>query len=185
MPKKKLVTRKKTPSHPKAKEKKSRFSSMLKIGALVAVLALGGFLWYSVSTYQSSDEEQTGFLVCNKENTVCENSQHIHADIDVQVCGEEVEFGKEKGRTDKQHTHKEENKIHWHARMKVDPVTHKPLDPTVIALASFFEQMEYTFPTSCPTNPSPKMSVTINEKPAPDGLNSFWVDGDKIKVVYQ
>lgn len=185
MPKKTIAKHSTSAKLHSDKKKKSSSNVVFKITGAIVVLLIAVGLWYSVTQYQSSDEEQTGFLVCNKENTICENSQHIHADIDVQVCGKEIEFGKEKGRTDKQHTHKEKNKIHWHARMRVDPVTKQPLDPTLISVQSFLDQMAYSFPTSCPNNPSPTMKVTINNVQRPEGLQAHWVDGDKIHVIYQ
>lgn len=148
---------------------------------IIALIALLGF---SVYSYQTSNQEREGFFACNNDGTICELSQHIHADIEMSVCGEKIEFEKEKGNVNLQHTHKETNKIHWHARISVDPKTKEPLDPTPRAIAAFLDQMEYEFPKSCSNNQNPILDVFINDEPTDPGLNYVWKDGDKITVSY-
>lgn len=142
------------------------------------------FLGYSVFTYQNSQQEKEGFFTCSKDGKICEISLHIHSEIQMNVCGEEIIFPKEKGNISKQHTHKEKNKLHWHATMKVDPTTRKPLDSTPLNLSSFLKQMEYELPKSCPQNIYPKLEVSVNGKNSEDKLNYIWEDADKISVSY-
>ena len=164
--------------------KKKNKSLITPLLTLLAIL-ITGFLGYSVITYQNSQQEQEGFFTCNKDATICELSQHIHADIAMNVCGEEIVFPKEKGDITKQHTHKEENKIHWqHESMRVDPIAREPLDKTPFTISAFLEQMGHKFPNSCPNNNSPKLEVSVNGKIIKDGLNYVWKDADIISIGY-
>lgn len=180
MPKKKQATPKKSPK----KQPKKSSNKILQILIGVVLLGIIGYLIYSVVVFEQSEQEKEGFFACNEDKTVCELSQHIHSDIDLTVCGEHIVFEKEKGRTDEQHTHKEKNLIHWHARLNVDPTTHEPLDPTRVQIQAFLDQMEYSLPQTCPDNPNPTLTVLINEKPSDMGLDYVWKDGDTITITY-
>ncbi len=188
MPKKKT-----RPSRPGKRSTKKRtdvtvpHTLLVNVGLFVfGIIVVGvlGFLFYAAREYQKSEEDVVGFFVCNEEGTVCENSQHIHADIEMNVCGQDIVFEREKGRTDLQHTHKEKNYIHWHSVLRVDPQTRIPLDPKPLYLSSFLEQMDFTLPTTCPTNDSPVLEVLVNGTLSADGLESLWSDGDKISIQY-
>ena len=169
----------------KAKSKKNK-NKLLQLLILILVIAGVGFLAYSGFAYEGSQEEQEGFFICNDEGTECELSQHIHADIEVNVCGEDIVFLRETGRTDEMHTHKEKNYMHWHARLKVDPETREPLgsDKSRTTIQAFFNQVEFTLPESCTNNPNPELTVTVNEQEVPEGLDYTWFDGDNIVVDY-
>lgn len=159
--------------------------SLLKYLVIALVLAAVAFGAYSVLQFQRSEENITGFFTCNEEKTVCEQLQHIHADIEMNVCGKEIIFPKEKGRTDRAHTHKEVNKIHWESSLKVDPQTRIPLDPTPLKIFAFLEQMQHSFPKSCPDNPNSELNVSVNGQDMPSKLDYVWSDGDMIKVEYK
>lgn len=151
------------------------------IGLLIAV-AVG---IYSVNAFLNSEQEEEGFFVCDSENKICELSQHIHSDIKVVVCNKEITFPKEEGDLSEPHTHKEEAVIHWHDRMRVDPITREPLDPTPLKLLSFLQQMKYDFPKTCPNNSFPTLSITVNGEKIFEKLDYTWKDGDDIIVEYQ
>lgn len=176
---------KKTKSHKQIRRPQKHSNSPLKLLVLLAVIALGGFFVYSVYSYQTSEQEKEGFFTCNADKTVCELSQHVHADIHMDVCGELVTFPKETGRTDMQHTHKETNKLHWHARVKVDPMTRAPLDPTLQTVQAFLDQMKYNLPEACTKNSSPLLEVRVNDVLEIRGLQYVWKDGDRISVTYK
>lgn len=146
------------------------------------VLVLFAFLAYSVLAFKNSSYEAQGFITCNAENTVCEESKHIHADIEVSMCGTSIVFPKEKGDTGKQHTHKERNKIHWHANAGIDPVSHEYLDPSPRMLSAFFEQMETPIPTVCNGKPA---YVQVRANGQPQDINYVWQDGDTIHVIVE
>jgi len=155
-----------------------------KLLTLLVLIGIGFVGWYGYSAYsqyKDSDYEVQGFLVCNPDKTICENSQHIHAYIEVNVCGKEVKFEKEKGRVDMQHTHKELNRIHWHARERVDPITLEPLDSKPRQLLSFLEQMEFEIPSSC-DGKSTYSSLYVNGEFEQDGITYIWKDGDVLKL---
>ena len=164
------------------KKPNSRKRPLLSVIIVVLVLIVGGFFVYSALSFKNSNYEQHGFITCNPENTVCEESKHIHAEIEVSLCREDIQFPKEKGDTGKQHTHKERNKIHWHARLSLDPETKTYIDDTPRRLTAFFEQMDMTFPTSCPDNPTPQLIVRVNNEERPEGLDYVWQEGDDILV---
>lgn len=176
MPKKKPVSK-------KIKHKKFQFSPLTLLISVI-ILGVAGYLGYTVYEYNKSEQEKEGFFACNEDGSVCELSQHIHADIDLSACGEEIIFPKEAGRTDEQHTHKETNLMHWHARLVVDPETKQPIDPTRRKISAFLKQMNYEFPSSCETNKKPSLSVTVNGENELQGLDYVWQDGDKIGIQY-
>lgn len=167
---------------PKKKAKKS--ASLAKYIAILVILGTIAYGAYAVYTFQHSEENTQGFFTCDKEGKVCQLSQHIHADIEANICGREVTFEKEKGRTDQTHTHKESNKIHWHAPLKVDPQTRLPLDPKPLQVSSFLAQMDFTL-AACPQNPNPDLKVTVNGLDMPSKLDYVWQDGDKIELRYK
>ena len=163
---------------------KKNFSPLYILGALL-IIALAGFLIFSVYSYQNSEQEKEGFFTCSQDGKVCELSQHIHAQIEVNTCGEKITFPKEKGELNKTHTHKERNKIHWHEKMQVDPATREPLDPTPLKISSFLQQMNYEFPNKCSDNSNPILSVTVNDSIVDKKLDYTWKEGDAIIIEYK
>ena len=162
------------------------FKKILVFVLVVSALVGGWFLYKAVQTYETSDAEAQGFLICNKENTLCERSEHVHAELELLVCGVEIKFPKEKGNTNLQHTHKEINKLHWHAREKVDPTTKEPIDKNPRMLKTFFEQMEFKQPATCLNQSSQTtISLLVNGEPKSEALDYMWKDGDKLKVVIE
>ena len=159
--------------------------TLLTIIAVILVFIVLGFFAYSTVLFKNSNYEQRGFITCNKENTICEESKHIHADIEVSFCGKDIQFPKETDNTYKQHTHKERNKLHWHARISLDPETQTYIDATPRRLAAFFEQMNTPIPTSCPSNPTPSVSVKVNDKEETEAFDYIWQDGDRIHVIVE
>jgi len=152
---------------------------------IIVIIALAGFLIFSVYSYRSSEQEKEGFFTCSQDGKVCDLSQHIHAQIEVSVCGEKITFPKEKGGLNKAHTHKERNKIHWHERMQVDPITREPLNRAPLKISSFLKQINYKFPNRCSNNSSPILSVTVNGSEASEKLDYAWKDGDAIIIEYK
>jgi hypothetical protein len=169
---------------PKKKTKKNPSKNIFKILIILIILAAAGFLVYSTITFQTSEQEKTGFFTCNQDNTICELSQHIHSYLDMNVCGEEVVFSKETGDLDKLHIHKDKNKLHWHSPLRVDPTTRMPLDASVLSLQSFLEQMEYELPATCPSNENPILTVIANGQIIENGLDYVWKDDDQIQIDY-
>lgn len=161
-----------------------KISPLYMLG-IALVITLVGFLIFSVYSYQTSEQEKEGFFTCSPDGKVCELSQHIHAQIEVNVCGEKITLSKEEGELNKTHTHKESNTIHWHEKMQVDPITRKPLDPTLLKISSFLQQMNYEFPNRCSDNSNPILSVTVNGSEVSEKLDYTWKDGDAIIIEYK
>lgn len=172
----------------KGKTKKQNPTKVFIFGAIgVLLVIILGFLAYSAYTFTNSDEQEKGFVVCNPDKTICTLSQHIHADIEVNVCGEDITFEREKGLTTEMHTHKERNYMHWHDQIKIDPITQEvlPEERDRITVQAFLNQMEFTFPTSCPGNPKPTLTMMVNEVENEQRLQYVWVDGDDILIEYK
>ncbi len=167
-----------------SKKRKSSFKKPLFVLGLIFSLVIAVVLGYSAFQYQNSEQEADGFFTCDKTGKVCELSQHIHGNIDVTICEEEVNFSKEKGSLGGQHTHKELDLIHWHTSIKVDPATRKPIDLTPIMLKSFFESMEQEIPQSC-NGKAAQTAVMVNDVKTDLGLDYVWEDGDRINVIIQ
>ncbi len=161
------------------KSKKLKRSLLPALLGLSSIAIVGALIYFAVS-FKNSTYEQTGFITCNEQNTSCEESKHIHADIAVSICGQSIQFPKEKGDTQKQHTHKERNKIHWHARITVDPITRQYLDSSPRILYAFFEQMNTPIPTTCNGKPA-TTQIFVNN--SPQTINYVWDDGDAIRVI--
>ena len=179
------------------KKKKKSWKPILVIWIL---LGIGLGLLYSVAEYYDQGAEQ-GIIVCTSK-TECSIAVHIHANLDVSVCGKEHVFPFEKGDLNKPHTHKEKNKIHYHALLKVDPVTKKILDPIDLTLKAFFDQMGERFNGTClldkcngdrcsgdPTADAGVMMSVQNKNVANNEWltnleyeNYVWKDGDKISI---
>ena len=166
------------------KSPKKIFSPLYILGILL-ITALAGFLIFSAYSYQNSEQEKEGFFACSQDGKICELSQHVHAQIEVNVCGEKITLSKEKGELNKTHTHKEKDKIHWHEKMQVDPATREPLDSTPLKISSFLQQMNYEFPDKCSDNSNPMLSVTVNGSEASEKLDYTWKDGDDIIIEYK
>lgn len=170
------------------RKKSSRSKTRWIVPALIgiAICILIGFLAYSVISFKQSTYEAQGFITCDEGNTVCEESKHIHADIEVSICGKAIIFPKEKGNTDKQHTHKERNKIHWHARIPVDPQEYATyIDPSPRTLGAFMQQMELSIPATCGSLNRAQTRVEVNGATHNDGMSYVWQDGDIIHVIVE
>ncbi|MBI4080153.1 MAG: hypothetical protein HY430_00075 [Candidatus Levybacteria bacterium] len=169
-------------SKKKRAKKQSPVVKLIYVTVIIIIIALLG---YSVYAFKSSEENYQEFFICNNENTVCESSKHVHADITMHVCGKNVFLPKDAGRLDHQHTHKEQNKIHWHARLRVDPKTRKPLDSSLLTTRAFLHEINYALPQSCMDNATPSLRVFVNGKEKAEGLEYIWTDNDQIIVEYK
>lgn len=171
----------------KSKKQDNISIRQMVVGVIIAVfVAFVALLAYSAYIFQSSNQEEKGFFVCNDERTECRLSQHIHSEIVANVCGNELTFPRETGRTDEMHTHKERNFMHWHSPINVDPETHEPIgeERYRVTTQAFFDQMGFEFPEACPNNPNPELTVHVNEELNEDGLDYVWVDGDDVVIDY-
>jgi len=148
----------------------------------VVILTIVAFLAYSVSFYYVSDAE-SGIISCNDEGE-CNIAMHIHADIDVEVCGKKINFQLENGDLSGQHTHKERNLMHFHDVTSIDPNTNELLRPEDFIIKEFLNQMEFEFPEDC-NGESGELKVFVNNIEKEELLEYPWKDDDKVKIIFE
>ena len=106
---------------------------------VLLLLALVGFLAYSLIEYQRSGIAQDGVVTCANEK--CFWSAHIHTDIPIQMCSEKYILPKFKGPLADGHTHGDENIIHWHDKLAFDAGKKQFSEPTPFALNLIFKTL--------------------------------------------
>jgi cytochrome c biogenesis protein CcdA len=166
----------------------------------LAVIAIAGIA-YSVYVVQTSGAAQRGVVVCLSE-TECYWSAHIHSEIHINVCGDtSYRFPIEVGRLDGPHTHEEKNWIHYHERLRIDPLTKEILNTSPLTLGAFFREMNVNFSETEILNVrngdncngqagSVKMYVSRNwnrnELGKPSALfdDYVWRDGDVVTIIF-
>jgi len=168
---------------------KIAWNPVLTLAIFFAVI-LG--LLFSVFTFYSEGGE-SGIVVC-KTPEECTIAMHVHADIAVHLCGEDVSFPLETGLLSMAHTHKERNLIHWHDVEPVDPATEAMMDPSELTLKAFFEQMEMRFADgcigdycngdACPGGAAGAIKMSVNGVPSEEYENYVWKDGDEIEIEF-
>ena len=149
---------------------------------IVGILVIVAILSYSVSFYYESDAE-SGIIICNDEGK-CSIAMHIHADIDMEVCGEKINFVLEKGDLSGQHTHKERNLMHFHDVTPIDSETRELLSPEEFTIKEFLNQMEFELPENC-NEKQVELKVFVNNIEIKESLEYPWKDGDNVKVIFE
>ncbi len=168
-------------------------SKKFKRAAIFAIVLLAVIgLSYSVYIVYTSGAAQRGVVVCVSE-TECYWSAHIHAEVDVNTCGEEFRFPVEKGRLDGPHTHEEKNLIHFHERLPIDTATKDILNTQPLMLGAFFDAMDVNFDSDkildknngdfCNDKQS-TLKMFVNGVPSSSFRDYIWKDGDKINLVF-
>lgn len=154
------------------------------LGLSLITLLAGGI--YSYNIYKNSKIETTGLTVCNDQD-VCEKSMHIHTKVDVTVCGKPTSLFKETGNLADTHTHKEDDLLHWHDKVKVDKdgnTTGGEEDRKIRSIIDLY--LKDNLPRSCTTKgPTGKFKLTVNNIVVEDVENYVWKDGDKLELTYE
>lgn len=152
-------------------------------------------LLFSWAQYYKEGAEQ-GIIICKSE-TECEIAMHVHAYLDVTICGEEIAFPAETGDLSMVHTHKERNKLHWHDIEAADPITQEVIDPYELTLEAFFEQMGEEFKDgcimgmcegvdTCPGSDSPgTITMTVEGQPSTEFEKYYWQDEESITLSFE
>lgn len=191
MPRKKKTTKKSTKSTPK---KKSQTLSPLRIlsGIIVLILVAAGI--YSYREYQNSEIETGGLIVCNEKGE-CQKSLHMHANLDVSICGQNKDLPKDTGRLDSVHTHKEKNLLHFEERLPADkngnilntePLALKAaLDGILKMKASGQCIGDYCNGGKCSNGKKANWQLTANGEKQEDFQNYVWKDGDKLELTFE
>lgn len=164
-----------------AKKFRKKILLALILASVILLVATG---FYSYRRFKESGFEEEGFVVCNKED-VCEKSVHIHATLNVSICGENKNLPKETGRLNRVHTHKEQNLLHFHERLRVSPQTQELINPEPLTIkAAIREILKIELPDQCPDGKPGKLKLTVNGEPQGKIPDYVWKDGDKIELTF-
>ena len=154
-------------------------------------LALVGFLAYSLIEYQRSGIAQDGVVTC--ANGQCFWSAHIHINIPIQICGEKYVLSKFKGPLADDHTHGDENVIHWHDKIAFDAEKRQFSEPTPFVLNLIFKTLELPIMEESLLNKkdgdrcrglAATWKVFVNGVLHPDWRNYEWRDNDIVLFVF-
>lgn len=154
-------------------------------------LAFIGFLAYSLIEYQRSGIAKDGIVTC--ANGQCFWSAHIHVDVPIQICGEKYALSKFKGSLANDHTHGDENLIHWHDKIAFDAKKKRFLEPSPFALDLIFKALELPITDDGLLNKkdgdlcrgsAAAWKVFVNGAPRPDWRNYEWKDRDIVLFVF-
>lgn len=171
-------------------------SRIVKVLTYLVVFIVVAVLIYSVIKYKKSVEESgETFVLCDKGNN-CVIALHMHSDVEIKVCGEEVKIPLEAGDKAATHTHKERNLLHFEERLKYDNDTKTILETEPITLKTFFNypNINIRFNSTCITdkcngdlcnnNPG-TLKFFVNNIENNEFENYVWKDGDKIKIIFE
>ena len=165
--------------------------SVKKLLITLGLLALVGFLAYSLIEYQRSGIAKDGVVTC--ANGQCFWSAHIHIDIPIQICGEKYVLPKFKGPLANHHTHGDENIIHWHDKTPFDAEKKQFSEPTPFALNLIFKALELPITEESLLNKkdgdrcrgsAATWKVFVNGALRPDWRNYEWKDRDIVLFVF-
>ncbi|OHB21534.1 MAG: hypothetical protein A2939_00420 [Parcubacteria group bacterium RIFCSPLOWO2_01_FULL_48_18] len=162
-----------------------------KILTVTFLLAFVGFLAYSLVQYKKSGIAEQGVVTC--ANGQCFWSAHIHLDIPIQICGEKYALSKFKGPLADDHTHGDENIIHWHDKIAFDAEKKEFSEPSPFALNLIFKTLELPITEesllgkkdgdTCGGVPA-TWKVFVNGSPTSDWRNYEWRDRDIVLFVF-
>ena len=170
-------------------------NSVTKYLACLIVLIVIIVLIYSVYVYKKSVEDSgESFIICRTQED-CTLSQHIHTEVEIKICEEEIKIPLEAGDKIGTHTHKERNLLHFEERLKYNNVTKKLIEKEPITLKNFFNHKDVNikFNSTCIANKcngnicdtaSGTVKFFVNSIENKDFENYVWNDGDKISIEF-
>ena len=176
----------------KSSRKKSQKLSPKTFFWIIIALVVLGLGTYFIRVYKESGIEEEGIVVC--QDNICEKSLHIHATITGSVCGKELDFDRHEGDTNEQHTHDDDDRMHFHNRLKVDPLTEEITDASPLYLGNFFNNLDIPFTSQCfgdkcngdvcPSGKRGQVHLTVNGEDN-SLLDKYpWKEGDDIRVYF-
>lgn len=158
----------------------------------VIAIAIIVLIAYSYVYFKQTTTEEESITVCDADQ--CFWAAHIHGNLDIDVCGENIDLGLEKGELDKTHTHKERGRLHFHERLPVDPETMEITDFGPLRLGNSLENMGIRFTDECiadkcngdPCDGEPGgITMTVNGEPNTELNEYVWKEGDTIKIEFR
>lgn len=169
--------------------KRKKFNAKPLIYGIIGGLAIFG-LSYSVATFYTTGGER-GFVVCGDAG--CDLAVHWHAQLEMDMCGQTFNLPLEKGDLDKQHTHKERDRLHYHALIKTDE-DKTVLEPQKLRVGELFDTLgtrftkecfgDYCGGDACPDGHKGNLNVLVNDIAKPEGPDYVWNDGDVIRITF-
>ncbi len=169
--------------------KKRKSFVPLLVSLIITVISLG--LAYSVATFYQTGGER-GFIVCSTAG--CELAVHYHSQLEINVCGKPVHLPLEAGDLNRQHTHKERDRLHYHSLIRADEKSNI-LEPEKLRLGELFDTVgikftkecfdKYCNGDKCPDGKQGRLLMLVNGLPNEHLQEYNWKDGDKIKIEFE
>lgn len=144
-------------------------------------IAVGVFFWVAKNFGGGEGvESEKPAVICKPQNALPENQQcfwtaHIHAEVKVFKNSEVVAIRFEQGELEKEHTHSELNKLHWHGLVAVDPRTREVKDWSSLRVDAIPKDLKLQI------EGQPKFIVNSKEVDP----SYIWQDGDMIEIRYE
>ncbi len=172
------------------KKEKPHLLSVKTIAAIVVTLLVFGLIGFSVQRYyeKTSEAGEREFFCAGEE---CFVTMHIHSEVDFDLCGEYFDLGKEEAALEEVHTHKEKNKLHWHAPLPADPQTQEIIDYSNLTLEHTFASLGRTLNSTCfeqwcsgniCKGKTTAFNIVVNGVQRTEKEKYVWSDGDKILI---
>lgn len=171
------------------KNKKFCIASLF-ISLVLGIIFIGAGL--SVAYFYNEGGER-GFVVCGVDG--CVLAVHWHSQLEMSVCGKPYYLPLESGDLNRQHTHKERNKLHIHTTIKTDETGTELLEPEKIRVGELFDQLkirftnecfaEYCNNDSCPGGEPGKLRMRVNNAENKEFSKYTWNDGDSISIIFE
>lgn len=157
-----------------------KWSNIVLIVFVIAGLVAFFYVANRFSGGEKSVSTEKPITTCQPENAPldkqkCYYTAHLHIVLNVIVDGKKVDLHFEKGSLQKSHTHAEENKIHWHATLPVDPQTKQITDYSSLKLKAVLDELQINYQGK-------KVKVLINGQEKSEGLDYIWQDGDNVEI---
>ncbi|MBI3289977.1 hypothetical protein HYZ78_01115 [Candidatus Microgenomates bacterium] len=118
-------------------------------------------------------ESEKPITTCQADK--CFYTAHLHFNLEVFTSGQKQKLPFEKGDLEVSHTHAEEDLIHWHATLPVDPQTQQVTDWSALKLKVILDEFGINYQDK-------KVTVLVNGQERTEGLEYIWQDGNKMEV---
>lgn len=148
---------------------------------VIVVAAILGFFWLAdfLGSGEKAESEKP-IVICKPQNAPPEKQEclwtaHIHATVKVFKNDKEIPIRFEQGKLEEEHTHSEQNKIHWHGLIQVSPKTKEVEDWSSLAVS--------TIPDSLKLSVEGIPQFLVNGKEVDP--SHIWQDGDIIEIRYE
>jgi len=147
----------------------------------LVVVAIAAFFWVAKNLGGGeSVKSEKPAVVCRPQNAPpvkqeCFWTAHIHAHVEVYENGKRIPLKFEQGKLEGSHTHSENDKIHWHGLIPVDPITKEIKDWSALEVKNLAKDL------NLPERNFVKFIVN-NQSVDPSYI---WKDGDHIEIHYE